>query len=343
MSDQHAGGTARRRDVVVVGASAGGVEALVTIVRALPTDLGAAVFVVLHLPEGGRSYLTRILARETELPVATASEGGEIAHGTITVAPPDHHVVLEPGRVRLVRGPKVNGYRPAVDVLFHSAARSFDGRVIGVILSGTRSDGTLGLRAIKRRGGAAVVQADAEHSGMPASAIRNVDVDAVVPLQEIAATLTMMLGAEEETAVGDEEHLEETALEAGFDIGRLDEAPGDPTVLRCPECGGALWELEDGELHAFVCHVGHSFSAESLLGQQGDSVERSLWSAIRLLEERAALNTRLAERMHAQGLEKSTARFEAQARRATKDAAAIRALVERAGDVSEQLDEGEAA
>jgi two-component system chemotaxis response regulator CheB len=175
--------------------------------------------------------------------------------------------------------------------------------------------------------------------------MRNVDVDAVVPLQEIAERLTMMVGTREEVpTVPDEENIEESPLEAGFDIGRLEEAPGDPTVFRCPECGGALWELEDSGLHAYVCHVGHSFSADSLLAQQGDQVERALWSALRLLEERGALNERLAERVGSQGLAKSKTHFESMARRANEEADVIRGLLHKPdGPAEDALEEGEAA
>ena len=344
VSQAERGPAGSRRDIVVVGASAGGVEALVSIARALPGDFPAAVFVVLHLPEGGRSYLASILARAGALPAAQARDGAPVRPGTITVAQPDCHLILEEGTIRVVRGPKVNATRPAVDVLFHSAARSYDGRVVGVVLTGNRTDGTLGLRAIKRRGGIAIVQADPVHEGMPTSAIQNVEVDAVVPLEEIAERLTMMVDSGKEVAVGDGEKTEESPLEAGFDIGRLDEAPGDPTVFRCPECGGALWELEDAGLQAYVCHVGHSFSAESLLAEQQDDVERALWSAVRLLEERAALNERLAERVGDRGLAKSRGRFESSARLAYEEADVIRKILElpsREGE--DDLEEGEAA
>lgn len=344
MSNAEGGEADRRRDIVVVGASAGGVEALATLAGSLPGDFPAAVFAVLHLPEGGRSFLANILSRAGELPSRTAEDGGPVTPGTITVAPADRHLVLESDRTRLVRGPKVNGYRPAVDVLFHSAARSYDGRVIGIVLSGTQTDGTLGLRAIKRRGGAAIVQADALYRGMPTSATRNVAVDAVVPLDEIPQTLTMMVGAGKEVAVAGEGKIDESPLEAGFDIGQLEEAPGDPTVFRCPECGGALWELEDSGLHAYVCHVGHSFSADSLLALQHDGVERALWSAVRLLEERAALNERLAERVGTQGLEKSKARFERNARTANDEADVIRDILQKSdGVVADAPEEDEAA
>jgi two-component system chemotaxis response regulator CheB len=174
---------------------------------------------------------------------------------------------------------------------------------------------------------------------MPTSAMRNVEVDAAVPLREIANTLTMMVGTAKEAVVDDEEKVEDSALEAGFDIGELEEAPGDPTVFRCPECGGALWELEDGEFQAYVCHVGHSFSAESLLAQQGDGVERALWTAARLLEEQAGLQERLAQRMGARGLAKSKAQFENKASRASEAAEAVRSILQEAPED----EDGEAA
>lgn len=154
------GRTARpRRDIVVIGASAGGVEALMAIAEDLPPDLGAAVFVVLHLGEGATSFLPEILDRAGPLPATAAVDRAPIEPGTIAVAPPDHHLVVESGRVRVLHAaPKVNGRRPSVDVLFHSAARVYGSRVIGVVLSGTLSDGTLGLQAIQRRSGVAIVQ-----------------------------------------------------------------------------------------------------------------------------------------------------------------------------------------
>jgi len=154
----------------------------------------------------------------------------------------------------------------------------------------------------------------------------------------------MMVRTEEEvSAVGDEEKIEESALEPGFDIGRLDEAPGDPTVFRCPECGRALWELENGGAHGYVCHVGHSFSAESLLTQQSDHVERALWSALRLLEERAPLNERLAQRVGTQGLAKSKAQFASTAPRTSEEADVIRAILQSPTEEADEEQEEDAA
>ena len=314
-----------RHDIVVVGASAGGVEALSAIAADLPESFPAAVFVVLHLPEGATSFLSEILDRAGPLRASAALDGAAVEPGAIVVAPADHHLLLEPGRMRVLRRPRVNGSRPSVDVLFHSAARSYGSRAIGVVLSGTLSDGTLGLGAIKRRGGMAIVQADAMHEGMPTSALANVNVDAALPLTMIGRELTTLVGAREKAATSSDDTVPDTAVEAGFDVAEAREAPDEgPTPLRCPECGGAMWELADGELQSYACHVGHTYSADSFVSEQGDAVERAMWTAIRLLEERAELLTRLAERMKTGGRTHSRQSLEERAARAEEQAETIR-------------------
>jgi two-component system chemotaxis response regulator CheB len=250
--------------------------------------------------------------------------------------------MLRRSGVHLARGPKVNGQRPAVDVLFRSAARVFGAGVVGVVLSGGLTDGTSGLSEIKRRGGRAVVQADALHHGMPTSAIENVDVDAVVTLREIPATLAMMVseidpaveavgdtpGEREPPGPGAEPELEVDVATSGAD------EVGDLTPYRCPECGGALWEIDDGSLGGFVCHVGHAFSADSILALQDDDTERALWHAVRLLEEQAAMNERLVSRLGAHGSARSTSRLRDRSRQALRDADVIRGMLEEAGDLA---------
>ena len=316
------------RDIVVVGASAGGVEALATLAAGLDPDFRGTMFVVLHLPEGGRSVLAGILHRAGPLDAVVARDREPFEPGTIVVAPPSHHLLVERDHVRVVRGPKINGHRPAVDVLFHSAARTHADRVVGVVLSGARDDGAFGLRAIKRRGGAAIVQSDALHPGMPTSAMASVEVDCAVPLREIPDALTMLMTTREEAPVNADSPAE-SDLEAGFDLGQLREVPGDPSGFTCPECGGALWELEDDGLRGYVCHVGHTFSADSLLEEHGETVERALWTAVRILEERRALVLRLAERMLQQGHKKSAGHFLERAEEAGRHAETIRTLIER--------------
>jgi two-component system chemotaxis response regulator CheB len=187
--------TIGRRDIVVVGASAGGVEALTRFVSGLPLDFGGAVFIVLHVA-AGRSVLPSILGRRTELPVAHAADGQLIETGTILVAPPDRHLLLEPGRVRVVTWPRENGHRPGVDPLFRTAAAAYGERVVGVLLSGTLADGTLGLEAIKRGGGLSLVQdpRDALYPGMPESAISHEAPDLVGTVDELARFVVALAG-----------------------------------------------------------------------------------------------------------------------------------------------------
>jgi two-component system, chemotaxis family, protein-glutamate methylesterase/glutaminase len=198
-ADRIGGHTGGRRDLVVVGASAGGVAVLMRLVKDLPTDLRAAVCVVLHIAPGSPSMLAHILGRATKLSCHTARDGEALREGVVLVAPPDHHLVIEDGHARLTAGPRENGHRPAIDVLFRSAARALDSRVVGVVLSGTRDDGTAGLAAIKSRGGGAIVQdpADAMYAGMPASAIAGVSVDAVVPAALLGSTIAEMVNGED--------------------------------------------------------------------------------------------------------------------------------------------------
>jgi two-component system chemotaxis response regulator CheB len=191
----------------VIGASAGGVEALSTVVAQLPKDIDAAVFVVIHVPRNAKSVLPRILQRAGELPAMHVLDEASIEAGTIYVAPPDRHLLIKPGRVTATSGPRENGHRPAVDPLFRSAAESYGRSVIGVILSGNLDDGTSGLAAIKRQGGTAIVQdpEDAVHNGMPLSAVNNVPVDFVLPLTDIGRKIVDLLESAPHVAVQEAE------------------------------------------------------------------------------------------------------------------------------------------
>lgn len=181
-------------DIIVIGASAGGVQALKTLVGSLPRKLPASIFVVLHIPAESPSLLPEILSRAGPLEAVQAVDGIEIEHRCIYIAPPDHHLLIEHGHVRVVRGPKENRHRPAVDPLFRSAAQIYGTRVVGVILTGGLDDGTAGLLAVKRRGGIAVVQDpdEALYPGMPSSALANVEVDYRLPLSSIGPLLVRL-------------------------------------------------------------------------------------------------------------------------------------------------------
>jgi two-component system chemotaxis response regulator CheB len=295
---------APHHDLVVIGASAGGVETLKCIVAGLPADFPAAVCVVLHIAPTSPSALADILQRSGRLPCSAASDGDRLRPGQILVAPPDRHLVIEDGRVRLTVGPRENGHRPAVDTLFRSAASERGAAVVGIVLSGTRDDGTAGLAAIKAAGGAAVVQDpdDALYSGMPANALAQVAADAVVPSAEIAQTITAIVKGDE-VSVG----ANQNELRGG--------AGGDRELTSvCPECGGVLTEENHGGTVQWGCHVGHRYSPRSLADAQGDRVEMALWTAVRMLRDRSALLDRMAEHAEARQQPRSARRFRSQAR-----------------------------
>lgn len=282
-----------------MGASAGGVEALTRVVRDLPSDLAAAVCIVLHVAPGSPSMLAHILDRAGKLTCRSARDGETLREGVILVAPPDHHLAVEDGRVRLTVGPRENGHRPAIDVLFRSAAQAFDSRVVGVVLSGTRDDGSAGLAVIKANGGVAIVQDpdEALYGGMPASAIANAPVDAIVPSGQIADTIAAMVKGEDPPPPGN----------SG------DADPGPPSsegvVAVCPDCGGVLTERREAGMLQWQCRVGHRYSPDALIDAQAEDVEGALWAAIRALADREALLKRMAGQAEQRGQARSAHRF----------------------------------
>jgi two-component system chemotaxis response regulator CheB len=287
------------RDVVVLGASAGGVEPLRLIAAALDQDLPAAIFVVLHV--GQPSALPEILDRAGPLPAGVPLDGEPVERGRIYVAPPDMHLMLEPGIVRAVHGPKENRHRPSVDVLFRSAARTYGPRVIGCVLSGSLDDGTAGLVAVKIRGGVAVVQNPAEAfcAEMPKNAMRYIEVDYVAPAREIGILVNRLVMDEvdEETATPPTNEMEQETRIAklnAFELGSEDK-PGVQSVVSCPDCRGVLWEIQEGDLLRFRCRTGHAFSPETLLQSEDDGIEKALWEALRAMEERVAVRRRLVQ------------------------------------------------
>jgi two-component system chemotaxis response regulator CheB len=321
------------RDIIVVGASVGGIDALRTIAGGLPPDFPAAVFVVLHTAPEAPGVLADILDRAGALPATFPADGERVETGRIYVAPPDHHLVVEPDRVRLTRGPKENRFRPAVDPLFRSAAQVYGPRVVGVVLTGYLDDGTAGLWAVKRLGGTAVVQDphDALAPSMPASAMSQVRVDHCVPVAEIAPLLMRLtstpLGAEGEYEVPKEMDIEvriakeDTALDAG--VLKL----GEPSNYACPECHGVLLQLKEEQRIRFRCHTGHAYSADSLLAEITEGVEDSLWNAIRTIEESVLLLRQLAEQVGGGENSHSGKKFLARAREALRRADLVRQVV----------------
>ncbi|HEX4492679.1 MAG TPA: chemotaxis protein CheB [Acidimicrobiia bacterium] len=288
-----------RRDVVVIAASAGGIEALKAVFAGLPEDFDAIVCVVVHMPARGGSALPAILDRAGPLPARAAVDGEPLRSGRVYVCVGDRHLLLHRGRVLVRAGPRENGSRPAADPLFRSAARYFGERVIGVVLSGSLSDGTAGLSAIRRQGGVGVVQDpdDALYSEMPRHAIE-AGADHIVPAVEIGPLLSRLV-KEPVTADGGDpsaEMIEEVAMMEDGPPGVGNDHPGRPSQWPCPDCNGVLWRIDDPDVLRFRCRVGHAWAGESLLDQQNTAVENALWMALRALEDRAELSRALAER-----------------------------------------------
>jgi len=294
-------------DIIVIGASAGGVEALRNLVRTLPRKIPAALFVVLHIPADSPSHLPEILSRAGTLPALHPADNTAIAPGQIYAALPDHHLMIERGYVRIVRGPKENRHRPAVDPLFRSAARAYRQRVVGVILSGGLDDGTAGLLAIKRCGGVSVVQSpqDAVYPQMPQSALNNVQIDYCLPVEKISQLLQRLAyeAVEEEPSSEIPVSLEKEVRSAEMKNNPSNENDlvGKTSAYSCPECGGVLREIQDGNLLRFRCRVGHAFSVESVLAEQSEALDKALWVALRTLEEKVELLRRLAGQASGQG------------------------------------------
>lgn len=299
--------------IIVAGASVGGVEALRGLIAALPPDLPAAVFLVLH-SSTAPSMLPRILARAGRLPVVHAADGAPIRAGTIYVAPPGHHLLVSRGHMHVVEGPKENGFRPAIDPLFRSASRAYGRRALGVVLSGMLDDGTAGLLAIKAHGGVAMVQDpdEAIAPSMPRSALSYVAVDHVATVGAMGPLLARLAA---ERAQEEEEMADEVPPVLG-DYGPVDvvgSETGSPEPFSCPECGGVLSELREGTLLRFRCQIGHRYSPESVLASQADGTQRALSGALTAVNERGLLLRRLAREASARGDYQATRRFGAQA------------------------------
>lgn len=310
------------RDVVVIGASAGGVGALMNLVGTLPPDLPAAVFAVLHIPPHSPSHLPEILSRSGPLPAVHPADGETIKRGRIYVAPPDRHLLLEKNRILVKNGPKENRTRPAVDALFRSAAYVFGPRVIGVVLTGTLDDGVSGLWTIKRRGGTTIVQTpkDAEFPDMPANALSQVDVDHIVPVAAMGALLGELvrkpapkgpkISAKEQKRLQMEITI---AMQDGaFEMGIME--MGEFTPFTCPECHGALIRLKEGAGDRFRCHTGHAFTMSALLAGLTQVNEEKLWEAMRGFEEAVMLLEQLGNQFKKERQSRSSNIFFAKAK-----------------------------
>jgi two-component system chemotaxis response regulator CheB len=302
----HNGNGAAQKDIVVIGTSAGGIDALKALVSDLPRDLAASVFIVLHTAAHSRGILPQILERAGLLPAFHATDYQAIEPGRIYVAPPDHHLLVDrAGYARVTRGPKENRFRPAIDPLFRSAAQAFGPRVVGIVMTGWLDDGTAGLWAVKERGGTAIVQnpEDAIAPDMPLNAIKHVEVDHCVRLNEIAPLLVRLTTAPAEEKAGPpvstqmETEVKIAKAENSLESGILEW--GEPSTFACPECHGVLSQLKEGSNLRFRCHTGHGYSIDSLLAELTEKTEDTLWSGIRSLQEGALLLKAMASHLTA--------------------------------------------
>lgn len=338
-----------RFSIVVIGGSAGALTALTEVVAALPAGFPAPVLVVIHTPADQPSYLPQVLSNAGMLPARHAQDGEALRPGRIYVAPPDFHLLVRGDQLSLSRGPRENLARPAIDVLFRSAADTGGPRVTGVLLSGMLNDGTSGLWAIKALGGRAIVQhpEDAEFSDMPLSALRQVEADHVLRAPDIGPQLLRLVGhagqGEQEERPSMDDEVEQTpagqslsdrerrrlTLEVqiadennAFQSGMLNQ--GAPSVFTCPECHGVLIKIQEGRLLRFRCHTGHAYSVEALLAEVRESVESTLWSATRVLDEQTMLLDHLGKHLAEVEQEEQAARFRHEAQQTQEWGQAVR-------------------
>jgi len=327
--------------IVVIGGSAGALEALKIILPMLPQNFPAAILIVTHIGTQ-RSIVPDILGRCSAMPVRHATDGEPIVPGRVLVAPPDEHltVVTREGRayVRLAHGPRENHCRPAIDPLFRSAATAFRADTIGVLLSGYLDDGTVGLQAIKACGGMLIVQDpfEAKAMDMPASALQHVDVDRVLRAGDIASSLVELAAAEVRTrsraydnsppTVPNWIGIENRITSRDSDMEDLEQI-GKPSSLTCPECAGALWEVGHQAPIRYRCHTGHAYTAKVLETLQRDVVEDAIWGAVRALHEQERLFNKLSEIERQSGQLERAAEYEAKASQAKAHSQTLREVI----------------
>ena len=318
--------------VVVIGTSVGGHQALQQLLSGLPPDFAPPIFIVMHIG-AHKIDLPQMFQQNTPLPIRYATDNDRVEAGTILLAPPDQHMLLSDGVVRLSRAPKENFSRPAVDPLFRTAAFAYRERVVGVVLTGNLDDGTIGLQAIKACGGITVVQdpATAVAPDMPRSALDHVDVDYCLPLDAIADKLVQLAKSEPVSPISAAiPHWipveSKMNLDEGSSMEELDKI-GHQSKLTCPECNGVLWEIDNPNKLRFRCHTGHSFTGEALDFAQNVAFEEAIWFAIRALHEKQRLLKRLADSAR-EGKREGTARdYEESAAQAAQHAGVLQRLV----------------
>lgn len=334
-----------KRDIIVIGASAGGVNALIEFVKSLPENFDASIFIVLHLHPSTPSSLPQILNRFGHVNAGHAEDGEKIKARRIYVAPPDHHLLIENDRILVRKGPKENRFRPSVDVLFRSAAYNYGPRVIGIVLSGMLNDGTSGMWSVKHMGGLCIIQDpdEALYESMPENVLREVDVDYSLSVSQMG-TLLQELIHENAPKMHEitPEQMELMKMEVviasndnAFEMGILNK--GELTPFTCPECHGTLISLKEGTTVRFRCHTGHAFTTSTLLSGVTQSIEEQLWGAMRTLEEATMLLENISQTFRKAGNEDAAKEFSKKAKESRKRSRVLHGLVETQEIISEDL------
>jgi two-component system, chemotaxis family, protein-glutamate methylesterase/glutaminase len=321
--------------IIVIGASAGGFEPLKQIVKELPARLNASILIVWHISPDVRGILPDVLNAFNTLQAANAKDLEVIRPGRIYVAPPDHHLIVEDGHVRITKGPRENRFRPAIDPLFRSAALAYGPRVIALILSGALDDGSSGIYAVKQKGGLTIVQdpADAEVPSMPRSAMKGVTPDYVVPARDIAVLLEKLVSENKEVVMDSIEEDKDGKLKAEIDIASGNQGDVQPlkfgmlSPYTCPECHGVLASITEGGYFRFRCHTGHAFSADSLLASITEGVEDQMWNAVRTIQESVMLLNHIGDHYAEKNEPKLAAMYFKKAKEAEARAEIVRKAV----------------
>jgi two-component system chemotaxis response regulator CheB len=294
--------------VITIGASAGGLDAVRELIRQIPKNINAAIFVVLHLSKAAvPEILVERIKKVSALPCSVAIHNQAIKPGHIYIAPPDAHLMIKRDSIIIGHGPAENRFRPSIDVMFRSAAASFGESAIGIVLTGFLNDGTAGMWAIKQSGGHCLVQDpnEAEYPDMPLSVVETMEADYCIPLKAMGNIIRKIAEKkpvktiEPPAIVRAESRLSE---KAATDLEAVSEL-GEKTVYACPDCGGGLWNMNNGRVKHYRCHIGHSYSEKDLQLRQSETIEQTLWVALRMMEERKILLMKLAAENRNKGLE----------------------------------------
>jgi two-component system chemotaxis response regulator CheB len=293
--------------IITIGASAGGLNAVMELVAQLPADIPAAIFIVLHMPKAGQdNFLIQRLQKNTKWKCILVENTHKILPTHIYIAPKDRHILIKDDNVITGKGPAENRWRPSIDVLFRSAAISKGNAVIGIILTGLLNDGAAGMQAVKRCGGYCIVQDpnEAEYPDMPLSVLENIEADHIVPLAGMVYAIQEIIKHAElkkndpPTDLIIESFIAEKVA-TGIEIVK---PLGKKSVFTCPDCGGGLWSVEDmPHIRHYRCHIGHSYSEEDLVIRQIENIEATLWIAVRMMEERKNILQKMSRRDSGKG------------------------------------------